>query len=169
MGLLFVFLSIFVYLFYVFCFRNLLSEKKTFLKVSLLLLFFILSLQVFSFYSFFSYKIKESERLKYELTIMRIETLSEFLEDYCSKYNEYPHAEGVGELEVFLKNKNMLLPSLKDGWGDDLILRSFEWDYMISAKKRDGLGSFPIIYAKNKKEVYPLTISSEEISKFLLR
>ena len=140
------------------------------LRISILISFLSIGLSLFEFDSFFKFKLKEAEEMKYKITLMRAYSASEALEEFYSKKGNYPEGDSLEEIEKQLDRENITHLPFVDGWGNPFTIKSRMWDYKIEVKiPIKGKENEPIVIrAKKRMPVYPYVISQEEFSKLLL-
>lgn len=139
-------------------------------RISILISFLAIGLSLFEFDSFFKFKLKEVEEMKYKITLMRAYSASEALEEFYSKRGNYPEGDSLEEIEKQIQEEKITHLPFVDGWGNPLKIKSRMWDYKIEVKiPIKGKENEPlIIRAKNRMPVYPYVISQEEFNKLLL-
>lgn len=137
------------------------------LQVSFAILIAAFFMQYGSFYYFFKFKIEQANDVKYSITIMRLYSAAEALENYEKLTECYPVGETAEEIEKELDEKNIVHLPFKDGWGNSFIARSKMWDYSLTAENIPGKSPFVILRAQKRKPIFPFVGNSQDFEKLI--
>lgn len=136
-------------------------------RITLTILVFGVFFQYGSFYYFFKYKIDQANDLKYSITIMRLYSAAEAMENYEKETGCYPVGETAAEIEKELDEKKIVHLPFKDGWGNNFIVRSKMWDYNLTAENIPEKSPFVILRAQKRKPIFPFVGNSEDFGKLI--
>jgi hypothetical protein len=127
------------------------------LRAALFLAAIALVCSFFEIDAFFRYKFRQAEEARAELTMMRLYEVTEILENYGSKYGEYPSGANTEEIIKALERQNIKFFPATDGWERPLIMYSQLWNYSVTAQEppTDNTKSFPVLKAQSPKPVFP--------------
>jgi len=141
------------------------------LRVSFILCFLAIIFQYGLFFAFFKLKIEQAEESKCKMTVMRLYSAAEALENYESEKGVYPVGNSAAEIEKQLDEEKIPHLPFKDAWDRDLIVESRMWDYSLTAEKplKNSGDSFPLLKAQKPKPVFPFVGTSEDYEKLTLK
>jgi len=127
------------------------------MRLALLLSVAGLILSFFELDAFFRFKSRQAEQARNEITMMRLYEAAEVLENYESRFGEYPAGKDIEEIGRIVASKQISFFPTRDGWDRPLIMKADPWDYSITAAPpvKDGSKSFPLLKAQSPKPVFP--------------